>query len=437
MSASPRPMAAADTIYALSSGLPPAAIAVMRVSGPMTGEALVRLCGALPPPRCATLKSLRDPADGSLLDKALLLWFPAPASATGEDLAELHLHGSRAVVAAVGTVLAAMPGMRAAEAGEFTRRAFINGRLDLAAVEGLGDLLVAETEAQRRAALAASGGALGREIEGWRLRTLDLAAAVEATLDFADEADVTIDRQRMAEAIMALAQDMAAALARPSAERLRDGLRVVIAGPPNAGKSSLLNALVGREAAITSPHAGTTRDRIEAPVSLAGLPFLLIDTAGLRDAVDVVEAEGVERAAAAVEDADILLWLDDDAVPVTAGVVVRVHARADMPARAVTPAGMDITLSVRSGRGLDALTDRLIEIGRGLLPREGEASLNARQRSLVMQAQEAVFGTGVQRDDLLVAEGLREAMAALDRITGRAGVENMLDRLFAGFCIGK
>lgn len=437
MSASPRPMAAADTIYALSSGLPPAAVAVMRVSGPMTGEALVRLCGALPPPRRATLKSLRDPADGSLLDKALLLWFPAPASATGEDLAELHLHGSRAVVAAVGTVLAAMPGMRAAEAGEFTRRAFINGRLDLAAVEGLSDLLVAETEAQRRAALAASGGLLGREIEGWRLRTLDLAAAVEATLDFADEADVTIDRQRMAEAIMALAQDMTAALARPSAERLRDGLRVVIAGPPNAGKSSLLNALVGREAAITSPHAGTTRDRIEAPVSLAGLPFLLIDTAGLRDAVDVVEAEGVERAAAAVEDADILLWLDDDAAPVTAGVVVRVHARADLPARALTPAGMDITLSVRSGRGLDALTDRLIEIGRGLLPREGEASLNTRQRSLVMQAQEAVFGTVVQRDDLLVAEGLREAMAALDRITGRAGVENMLDRLFAGFCIGK
>lgn len=437
MSRSPRPAAAVDTVYALSSGLPPAAIAVVRVSGPDSRDVVIRLAGSLPAPRHASLRKLRDPADGTLLDEALLLWFPGPASATGDDLAELHLHGGQAVVAAVGRALASMPGLRPAEPGEFTRRAFLNGRLDLAAVEGLGDLLVAETEAQRRAALAAAGGALGREVERWRVRLLALAAKVEASLDFADEADVALDREPLTRDIGALAVDIAAALRRAPAERLRDGLRVVIAGPPNAGKSTLLNALAGREVAITAATAGTTRDRIEAPVAIAGMPFLLVDTAGLRATADDIEAEGVIRATAAINEADILLWLGDDNPPHAAAAIVRVHARADLPGREHAPDGADVVLSCMRGTGLDAIIERVAGIGRGMLPREGEASANARQRSLLRQAHTALHGAGGEHDELLVAEQLRAARVALDAITGRAGVEEMLDSLFASFCVGK
>ncbi|MFN3943600.1 MAG: tRNA uridine-5-carboxymethylaminomethyl(34) synthesis GTPase MnmE [Allosphingosinicella sp.] len=418
-----------DTIYALSSGAPPAAIAVVRISGPDADAALEALAGRLPEPRRAALRPLRR--DGELLDHALVLRFPGPASATGEDLAELHLHGGRAVVAAVLAALAAVPGLRAAEPGEFTRRAFRNGRIDLAEAEGLADLLGAETETQRRAALALAGGGLSRQVESWQARLLAAAADVEARLDFDDEADVAGQGAGTAGALAAdLADEIEAWLARPSAERLRDGVRVAIAGPPNAGKSSLLNALVGREVAIVTKIAGTTRDLIEAPVAIGGIPFLLIDTAGLRDSEDPVEAIGVERARRSAAAADILLWLGppDEAPP----HAVRVHAKSDLG-----PGEGDVQLSAVTGAGLAALAAMLVDKARKLLPAEGEVALNARHRAALSEALNHLR-EAVSADDLLIAaEALRLARAALDRVTGRAGVEDMLDALFGRFCIGK
>lgn len=421
--------ALSDTIYALSSGAPPAAIAVVRISGPDADAALEALAGRLPEPRRAALRPLRR--DGELLDHALVLRFPGPASATGEDLAELHLHGGRAVVAAVLAALAAVPGLRAAEPGEFTRRAFRNGRIDLAEAEGLADLLGAETETQRRAALALAGGGLSRQVESWQARLLAAAADVEARLDFDDEADVAGQGAGTAGALAAdLADEIEAWLARPSAERLRDGVRVAIAGPPNAGKSSLLNALVGREVAIVTKIAGTTRDLIEAPVAIGGIPFLLIDTAGLRDSEDPVEAIGVERARRSAAAADILLWLGppDEAPP----HAVRVHAKSDLG-----PGEGDVQLSAVTGAGLAALAAMLVDKARKLLPAEGEVALNARHRAALSEALNHLR-EAVSADDLLIAaEALRLARAALDRVTGRAGVEDMLDALFGRFCIGK
>ncbi|KEY98782.1 tRNA modification GTPase TrmE, partial [Sphingomonas sp. BHC-A] len=256
-----------ETIFALSSGAPPAGIAVVRISGPAAGQALLALAGSLPPARRARLSSLRDPRDGALLDRALVLWFPGPDTATGEDLAELHCHGGRAVIAAVEQALASLEGLRRAEAGEFTRRAFTNGRMDLNAVEGLSDLLAAETQQQRRAALLMAEGHFSQRVEQWLRTLLNLSAMTEAALDFSDEDDVPDDgiETRIGQGVRILAEDVRAVLASPSAERLRDGVRVVLAGPPNAGKSTLLNRLVGRDAAIVSDVAGTTRDRIEVP----------------------------------------------------------------------------------------------------------------------------------------------------------------------------
>src|SRR5687768_4344432 len=299
-----------DTIFALSSGAPPAAIAVVRISGPRAGEVLAALAGRLPKSRRATAVTLSDPADGAPLDRALALWLPGPATATGEDIAELHLHGGRAVVAAVETALARMPGLRRAEAGEFTRRAFANGRIDLAEAEGLADLLIAETELQRRSAMAMASGALSRVVEAWRERVLALSAAVEAVLDFADEDDVAQLPERFADDCRELAEELDEWLARPRAEPLREGFRVVLAGPPNAGKSSLFNALVQSEAAITSPIPGTTRDVITRAVAIEGVPLQFVDTAGLRaGGTDAIERIGVDRALGAAREADLVLWL--------------------------------------------------------------------------------------------------------------------------------
>jgi tRNA modification GTPase len=415
------------TVYALSSGRPPAGVAVVRVSGPEAGAALKALAGRLPPPRRAVLATLRR--GGEPLDRALVLWLPGPGSATGEDMAELHLHGGRAVVAAVLAALGEIKGLAEAAPGDFTRRAFANGRIDLAEADGLADLIAAETQAQRRAALAMAGGALSRQVEAWQARLLAAAAEVEARLDFDDEGDV----QRAGTpggAAAALADELGAWLARPPAERLRDGVRVAIAGPPNAGKSSLLNALVGREAAIVTPLAGTTRDVIEVPVAIGGVAFLLIDTAGLRDSADPVEAIGVDRGRAVAAAADILLWLGPpEASPPGA---VRVHAKADLG-----PGTGDLQVSALTGEGLDGLADLLVARAKALLPAEEEVAVNARHRAALAECRAHLVEAAAASDPLVEAEALRTARIALDRITGRAGVEDMLGALFGRFCIGK
>ncbi|HEX9963703.1 MAG TPA: tRNA uridine-5-carboxymethylaminomethyl(34) synthesis GTPase MnmE [Allosphingosinicella sp.] len=421
-----------DTIFAHSSGSPPAAIALVRISGPHADTALEALAGKLPEPRRATLADLRW--QGERLDRALVLRFPAPHSATGEDVAELHLHGGRAVVAAVLEALAAQDGLRPAEPGEFTRRAFENGRIDLAEAEGLADLLAAETQSQRRSALAMAGGSLSRQVESWRQRLLALAAALEAALDFSDEGEVgeawptgwVEERER-------LVGDIEALLARPPSERLRDGIRVVIAGPPNAGKSSLFNKLAERDAAITSPLPGTTRDLIEAPVAIGGVPFLLIDTAGLRESPDEIETIGVARAQASLAAADLILWLGEpDAAPEGAGTIL-VGAKCDLPG---PRHGAGLPVSALTGEGMDQLLAALSEQARSLLPGEGEVAANERQRQAIAQTLFCLREADAP-DMLIVAEALRAARVELDRVTGRAGVEDMLDMLFGRFCIGK
>ncbi|KRC79655.1 tRNA uridine-5-carboxymethylaminomethyl(34) synthesis GTPase MnmE [Sphingomonas sp. Root241] len=427
-----------DTIFAVSSGGPPAAIAILRMSGSRAFEAAALLAGDLPAPRRAGLRALRDPATGELLDRGLVLLFPGPRSASGEDLIELHLHGGRAVVRAVETALGAIEGLRPAEPGEFTRRALLNGRMDLSEAEGLGDLLMAETEAQRRVAVRSAEGAVRRQIEDWSDRLLMLAAEIEAQLDHSDEDDVAgaDSLAGLHDAAAALAAEIKQVTARPPVERLRDGLRVVLAGPPNAGKSTLLNAMIERDAAIVSPIAGTTRDRIEAPVVRNGTAYMLIDTAGLAEAtVDPIEAIGIDRARAALVEADILLWLGD-APPPDHPVTLWLHARADLPGREST-IDEDLAISAASGAGMDSLWERLEALAAKLLPPPDLLALNRRQSDLADTAADALNRAAAQHDLLLAAEELRTARRAFDAITGRAGVEAMLDSLFARFCIGK
>ena len=423
-----------DTIFAVSSGTPPCAIAVVRISGPDAGGAIARLAGALPEPRRASLRTLRD-ANGGLLDSALVLWFPGPRTATGEDLAELHCHGGRAMIAAILGELAGFDNLRHAEAGEFTRRAFANGVLDLAEAEGLGDLLAAETELQRQAATRAFSGAISRQAEDWRDRVLSLGAQVEAVLDFADEDDV----EDLPDAFFAetsdLAGQMAQWLARPPVERLREGVRVVLAGPPNSGKSSLFNALVRDAAAIVSPMAGTTRDAIERPVALGGVPLVLVDTAGLRDdSGDAIERIGIERAGAQLERADIVLWLGPEGEGPKGAVEVAARADAD---DFEAKRSASHTVSVVTGSGMDALEADVVERARSVLPKPGEAALNARQRRLVGEAAQALQSLRPFRDMLTMGEELRIARRAFDALLGRASTEDMLDALFGRFCIGK
>jgi len=417
-----------DTIYALSSGAPPAGVAIVRISGPRAADALVALGRRLPAPRVATFRKLT--IDGEPLDNSVLLWLPGPKSATGEDVSELHLHGGRAVIARALAALGAMEGLREALPGEFTRRAFENGALDLSEAEGLGDLLTAETEGQRRAALALMGGALSRLVLAWQDGLLALAAQVEAALDFSDEDDVAPLAGGFVGEVAAQRDVMLALLAQPGAERLKDGVRVVVAGPPNAGKSSLLNALAQREAAIVTDLPGTTRDLVEVPVALGGIPFLLTDTAGLRDTEDRVEAIGVARAQASLAIADIVLWLGPpEQAPDGA---VRVHAKSDLGESG--PA--DIATSVLTGAGLPELVALLQARARTLLPVEGDVALNARHRAAIAEAA-AALEEATNADLLIAAEALRTARTALDRVTGKAGVEEMLDALFGRFCIGK
>jgi tRNA modification GTPase len=421
-----------DTIYALSSGSPPAAVAVVRISGPGADQALKTLAGRLPVPRRASLSVLQQ--DGQVLDNAIVCRFPGPNSATGEDIAELHLHGGRSVVAAVLTALSRIEGLRPARPGEFTRRAFENGRIDLTEAEGLADLLMAETETQRRAALALVGGALSRRIEEWQRRLLDLAAQLEAALDFADERDVDEDpTPEWRRQLRGVAEEITETLARPSAERLREGVRVVIAGPPNAGKSTLLNALAGREAAITSDIPGTTRDLVEAPTAIDGAPFLLIDTAGLRQSGDRIENIGVERATASIEAADLILWLGDPAGCPRKDAAIFIQTKADLGGKAEA----DIAVSALTGQGMDRLVSAMMHRAAALLPQEGEAATNKRHRQLLTECLDHLLEADNTVDSVIAAEALRQGRAVLDQITGRAGVEQMLDVLFGRFCIGK
>ncbi|MFM5924135.1 MAG: tRNA uridine-5-carboxymethylaminomethyl(34) synthesis GTPase MnmE [Novosphingobium sp.] len=424
----------ADTIFALSSGSPPAAIGVVRVSGPKARDALLDLAGRVPAPRRAALAYLRD-RQGAAIDQALVLWLPGPGTETGEDTVELQCHGGRAVIAAVETALAAIPGLRRAKSGEFTHRAFLNGKIDLAEAEGLADLLEAETELQRLSAITMAGGAFSREVESWRAELLALSAAVEAVLDFADEDDVATLPADFAVKVESLGRVLRAWLDRPRAELLKEGFRVVIAGPPNAGKSTLFNTLVEAEAAIATPIAGTTRDVLTRPVAIAGVPFLFADTAGLHDAVDdVVEAIGIERALEALDRADLVLWLGPEEMgPPGAWEIEGQIDRTDHPAKR-SPRHR---ISAKTGEGIETLRADLVESASQALPRPGEAALNERQHDLLSQARIALDQAAEHSDPLLIAESLRLARVAFDGLLGRTATEDMLDTLFGRFCIGK
>lgn len=446
----------ADTLFALSSGAGRAGVAVLRLSGPAAGAALAALAGALPAPRRASLRRLRDPADGRLLDRGLVLWLPAPGSFTGEEMAELQVHGGRAVVAALLEALGRLPGLRPAEPGEFTRRAFDRGRLDLAAVEGLADLIGADTEAQRRQALAQAEGLLGRAVADWADRLTVLLARVEAAIDFAEEELPEDLLAEAAEAAAALRVQLEAALAAPPAgERLREGLRIAILGAPNAGKSSLLNALARREAAIVSERAGTTRDVVEVALDLGGYPLLLADTAGLRDApaageLDPVEAEGIRRSLARAEAADVKLLLfeagrppDPGSLALLDGDSLAVWSKADLVGEGALPESLGgvaaLPISMREGRGLEKLEARLGALAAERLGAAGEAPLltRARQRRAVADCAEALARAESAPEPALFAEDLRLALRALGRLVGRVDVEDLLGRIFSEFCIGK
>jgi len=493
------PNASGETIYALSSGRPPAAIAVVRISGPMAGAALKALMGRIPEPRRAALARVRG-RDGEIIDQALALWFPGPHSETGEDVAELQLHGGHAVVAAVFTALAQVDGLRLAEPGEFTRRAFENGKLDLTAVEGLADLVMAETEGQRRQAFRQMAGALRDRSENWRAQLIQALALIEARIDFSDEADVP---QNLVAPALQIARSLKGEIASVLAEgnrgeRLREGFVVAIAGPPNAGKSTLLNRIAKREAAIVSPYAGTTRDVIEVHLDLKGLPVTLLDTAGIRDTEDPVEVEGVRRARERSAGADLILWVvdagdalrTDEARSVTwpTGVAGRpgrapvwlIHNKIDLDQGferrnehrlqskrkgessvrvnkslrnaannsltekneiEFTFSESQFDISAKTGEGFDALLEALARLADKFLAGTESALVTRERHRLALQdtlsALRRALAPGLSSHEDLLAEELRLAARALARLTGRVDVDDILNVIFREFCIGK
>ena len=423
------------TIFAVSSGRPPAAIAVVRISGPNAFAAAEAMAGALPVPRHASLRALRD-TRGVVLDRALVIVFPGPKTATGEDLVEFHCHGGRAVIAAVERVLAGLPGLSPAEPGAFTRRALTNGRIDLTEAEGLADLLEAETEGQRVAAMTAAEGRVSQAVRGWMDAVAMLSARIEAILDFADEDDVASDAAALS-AILAEVDALASAIDEvveaPPVERLKDGLRVVIAGPPNSGKSTLLNLLGERDAAIVSPISGTTRDRIDVPVMRNGVAYVLTDTAGRIATLDPIEAIGVTRAEDAIVAADIVVWLADVAPP--RADALWVHARADVAGREGLPAGRALAIAQGDRGSLDRLWDALHARAEALLPRGDGIVLKRHQRQECASAVTALRSANA--DPLILAEHLRQARSILAGVLGLDATGEMLDALFGRFCIGK
>jgi tRNA modification GTPase len=423
-----------DTIFALSSGAPPAGIAVIRISGPAAFAAAEQLGGTLPVPRTLSLRTLRDLA-GEELDRALVAVFLAPRTVTGEPMAELHCHGGRAVVARLLGVLAALPGLREAEPGEFTRRALENGRLDLTEAEGLADLLSAETEWQRRAALGVAGGGLRRQIDVWRERLVLLAAEAEAAIDYVDEEETELELGALIAAAGTLAEEWRDALAAPRAERIQSGLRIVLAGPPNAGKSSLFNALVQEERAIVTAIPGTTRDLVEAHLDFEGVRVTLVDTAGLRVSEDPVEQIGVSRSHDAMATADMLLWLGSPEEQPEYLPTILVHARADERGNELTPLGA-VRTSIKDERGVTELRHLILDQARKMLPPPDTLAFNRRQAAALAEAADAMALVRLD-DSLLTAEALRQAIHALDRLSGRQTTEDVLDALFGRFCLGK
>ncbi|MEN3929621.1 tRNA uridine-5-carboxymethylaminomethyl(34) synthesis GTPase MnmE [Microvirga sp. W0021] len=433
-----------DTIFAPASGHGRAAVCVIRISGNKTRFVLETIFSKLPTERRASLRHIIDPATGETLDQCLVLWMPGPASFTGEDQAELQIHGGIAVRQAVLKCLSAIEGCRAAKPGEFTRRAFLNGRMDLTAVEGLADLIDAETEAQRRQALRQMEGRVGEIIELWREDLLTALALMEAALDFSDEGDVAdgqLEAQSM-ELIQRVRHAVDAELMNRTGERLREGLTIVLAGAPNAGKSTLLNALARREVAIVSPIAGTTRDVIETRLDLGGLPAVLVDTAGLRDSDDPIEQEGVARARKRAEDADIVLWLvapgDNAENPPEGREIIRVATKNDLEHSSVTS---DYSISATTGSGLSELIEGLEQRASRMMIGEDAIITRERHRKAMQDISECLERavTLLQTNGLpeLATEEIRLATRACGVMTGRIDVEDVLDRLFSSFCIGK
>jgi tRNA modification GTPase len=445
-----------DTIVALASGAGRAGVAVIRLSGPAAGDVLRALTDRdLPKPRVATRMAFCAPDGGLSLDDGLALWFPGPASFTGEDVAELHVHGGPAVIAAIIDAVLSQPGVRPADPGEYTRRAFENGKLDLAEAEGLADLVDAETEGQRRQALRQRRGALSAVYEGWRAKLIEAAALIEAEIDFPDEDLPGALSRRAGPILEALAADMARHLDDAyRGERIRDGYRIAIIGPPNAGKSSLLNALAQREAAIVSDIPGTTRDVVEVRLVLAGYPVWIADTAGLREAADAIEAEGVRRALARAEEADLVIGVSEAGQPVPDELFdtlgpgdLLVRSKADLDHASISERGRtrriaqpEYRVSVQTGEGLAELETLLRKLVSHRLGREEAPVLTrARHRRLVEEARAALMRAipALNRGAELAAEDARLAASAIGRLTGRIDVEDLLDEIFSSFCIGK
>jgi tRNA modification GTPase len=437
-------MDSASTIYALSSAPGRAGLAVIRVSGVRVTNVLERMVAPVPKPRVAAFRTIRHPKTGEALDRAVLLWFAAPNSETGEDVAEFQVHGSPAVIAATLAALGEVEGCRLAEPGEFARRGFENGKMDLAEVEGLADLIEAETEAQRKQALAQSSGTLSKLYEDWRTRLIEIAALTEAAIDFSDEADVSAAsfgeaRKRAG----VLSAEIAAHLDDGHrGEIVREGFRVALLGAPNAGKSSLLNALARRDVAIVSAEAGTTRDVIEVRLDLAGLPVVVSDTAGIREAGSAVEQEGIRRSMAAAREADLVIWMSetgDSQLPdgISRETSLAIRSKADL-AREST--GKLLAISAVTGEGLDRLVAEIAQRAAGVVGSGAEPALTrARYRQSLESARQAIaaFLEGDVDAIELRAEDVRRAAHAIGRITGRVDVEDVLDQVFSRFCIGK
>lgn len=447
-----------QTIFALSSGRAPTAIAIIRLSGSQARVAVESLCGKIPAPRMAQFATLRN-ENREPIDEGVVLWFPGPHSVTGEDVAEFQVHGGRAVIAAMFEALGKIDGLRPAEPGEFTRRAFENGKLDLTEAEGLDDLIHADTDRQRRQALRQLKGLLGNHARDWREQIIKASALVEAAIDFSDEGDVPDDligpaKERVKQLLAEIENALAAG---KRGERLRDGLVVAIAGAPNVGKSTLMNALARRDVAIVSPYAGTTRDIIEVHLDLDGYPVTLIDTAGIHDTSDPIEQEGIRRAKARAADADLIFWLVDgrageaninpsvvewnEAVPNDPDRIWVIRNKLDdlMSSIVKTSDGQPIfSISAKNGRGLSELTDGLVRFASSHFDDEASLITRTRHRALLQETVNALgHGLRMREEPELIAEELRIAIHSLGRLIGRVDVEDILDSIFRDFCIGK